>query len=278
MMKTAIVIILSVALTNLYSVGQNSVKISSANMYSLEQDRKFEKDLIKERKNKLVGKVDIEKQALNLHSNVEQERIQAIELLGYFPYNEYITSIEKLLLNDQSAEVRVQCAKSLRILDSKGSIPSLIVALNDQDRNVRIFSLLTLAALGEKEKSSVAVTSLWNKGDPSAPLYSCHLVFRDLATSDAIQKLIYDLKNTDKFIAIDAAIILAQLGCSKEAYPFLKKSLIDDDKYIRMAALLGLGYIGDRNSLLLIKSKINDPNSLVRERVISILNNHRFSR
>lgn len=249
----------------------NSLMHSSIKIYSLVQDKKYEKELIKEQHDKLVDKINLDNVARSLKSNEEQERLNAIKTLSYFPENIFIPLIEKLLLNDQSSEVRGQCAVTLQLLDSKSSIPSLILSLNDQDRNVKIFATLALAALGEKEKCSVSVNSLWNSGSPDAPFYSCHMAFRDLATPDAINKLIYDLNNTDKFIAIDAAIILAQLGHSNEAFPFLEQSLNHVDEYIRMAAIRGLAYIGDQNSLKLIKSKIDDPNKLVRKDVQLIL-------
>ena len=242
-------------------------------MYSLEQDKKYEKELLKEQHDKLVDKINLDSVSLKLSSNIEQERINAVKILSYFPDNSYILIIEKLLLNDPSPEVRGQCAVALQLLESKSSISALIKALNDQDRNVKIFSTLALAALGEKEKSFTIADSLWNNGKSDAPFYSCHMAFRDIDTSEAADRLIYDLNNNDKFVAIDAAIILAQLEHSEEAFPFLDQSLSHDDKYIRMAALRGLAYIGDQKSLELIKSRINDPNNLVRERVNSIIMN-----
>jgi HEAT repeat protein len=248
-------------------------KNPARNIYSLDHDRRINKELIENQRNKLLDKVDFQKVSINLHSNDEQERLNAVKTLSYLPGNRFIPLIETLLLNDLSAEVRGKCAIALQILDSKSSISSLILALNDQDRNVRIYSILALAALGEKEKCSAALDLLWNNGISEAPFYSCHIAFRDLDTPDAINNLIFDLDNKDKYIAIDAAIILAQLGHSKEAFPFLEQSLYHDDKYIRMAALSGLAYIGDQKSLELIHLRINDPDNLVKERANSIIKN-----
>ncbi len=240
--------------------------------YSLWQDKKFEKELLIEQHDKLIDKVNLKDVLQDLKSEKEQVRLNAVKTLKYFPEINSIPLIQKLLLNDNSAEVRGQCAVTLQLLNSKGSIPSLILALNDHDRNVKIF-VLALAALDEKEKCFAIVDSLWDSGKPDAPYYSCHIAFRDLATPSAISKLVYDLDNTDKFVAIDAAIILAQLNHSKEAFPLLEQSLSNNDKYIRIAALRGLAYIGDQSSIKLIKSKIDDPNKLVRDRASFIFKN-----
>ncbi|MDP3149058.1 MAG: FISUMP domain-containing protein [Ignavibacteria bacterium] len=282
MKKNLVIILLTILsfMANVYAqirTDEEWVKNPATNIYSLEQDKKFEKSLLKEKQNKLIGKINLETIAQGLYSADELTKLNAADILSYVPGNAYILKLEDLLLNDPSAEVRYQCAKSLLILDSKSSIHVLILALNDINRNVKIQVALALAALGEKEKCAAVIDLLWNNGDADAPLYSCHLAFLDLATPDAFNKLIYDLNNTDKYIAIDAAIILAQLGYYKEAFPFLKSRLNDNDKYIRMAALRGLAYIGTNNAIELIKSKLNDDENMVRERASSILKNCNLS-
>ena len=234
------------------------VKNPATNLFSLEQDKTLEKDLIKAKQNKLIGRIDLQKTTKDLFSADEQTRLNAVDIYSYIPDNSNIIKLENMLINDPSAEVRNQCAKSLVMLDSKSSIPVLILALNDENRDVKIQATLALAALGEKEKCSIVIDSLWNNGSADAPLYSCHLAFLDLATPDAISKLKYDANSVDKYIAIDASIILAQLGLYEEEFPLLKSKLTDDDKYIRMAALRGLAYIGTDNAIELIKSKLDD--------------------
>jgi|GEM_PF-4891246 len=253
------------------------VKNPETNIYSFEQDQKYEKILLKEKQKKIIGKLDLETIAKGLYSEDKLTKINTADILSYIPENTYILKMEDMLLNDPSDEVRYQCANSLLILDSKSSIPVLILALNDINRNVKLQVALALAVLGEKEKCASVIDLLWNNGNADAPLYTCHLVFLYLATPDAINKLTYDLNSIDKYIAIDAAIILAQLGYYKEAFPFLKSRLNDNDKYLRMAALRGLAYIGTNNAIELIKSKLNDNENMVRERASSILKNCNLS-
>ena len=242
-------------------------------VYSLENDRKYEKALWQQQQDKLKGFTDLKETGRELLSKNPQKRVHAVEILGYFPANEFLPLIENLLENDPSAEVRCQCAKSLRMLESKQSVPQLIRALNDHDHNVRIFTALALAYLGEKERCSEAVNALWNNGNQAAPLYSCHQIFLYLNTPDAVEKLKYDLENSDRFVALDAAIILAQLGHSHESFLVFEDALKDGNRSVRRTALRGLAYIGDQRALALIGSMEKDEDLQVRERAASILNN-----
>jgi hypothetical protein len=246
-------------------------KPPSTGPYSLEHDRKMVQDLIKDQQIKLIGLINFETLKQDIYSSDEKTKLNAIDMLSYFPEHANILKIEDLLLNDTSSDVRNQCVRSLEILGSKSSIPFLISALNDKNKKIRIKAALALAALGEKEKCSNFITLLWDNGGATAPLYSCHLAFVDLATIDAIRMLIFDTNNKDKFIALDAAINLAQLGYFNEALPVFISELTDNDKYSRIAALRGLAYIGSNGAVELIKSKLNDRDPLVRKNAAMIL-------
>jgi HEAT repeat protein len=238
--------------------------------FSLENDRLHEKELQQQERSRFAPEFNATRVRTNLKSADTQERLAAVEMVGYFPEIAQTAEVENLLLTDKSVEVRQQCAQTLQQIGDKKSIPTLVTALKDSNRDVRLFSTLALASLGEKEKSTIEAKALWNKGKKGAPLYSCHFIFRDLATPEAINSLATDLNNEDHFVAVDAAIMLAQIGQSAKAFPSLQQALNHADRYMRMAALLGLAYIGDSASLALIESKINDPDKLVRDRAVSI--------
>ncbi|GHT33700.1 hypothetical protein FACS189434_08490 [Bacteroidia bacterium] len=252
---------------------KQNLSVKPNKIYSLENDKRHEKELMQQERLRFAPKFNAEQVRKNLKSTDVQERLGAVETAGYFPESNLTAEVENLLITDYSVEVRQQCAQTLQMIGDKNSIPTLVVALKDSDRNVRIFSTLALASLGEKEESSVAVKELWNNGSNNAPFYSCHFIFRDLATTEAINCLSADLNNADKFVAVDAAITLAQIGQSAKAFPFLQQVLTDNDQYIRMAALRGLAYIGDAVSLGLIQTRINDESNLVSEQSMSILKN-----
>ena len=281
---TAVMLIVSLGATPVFAqmVQKNTVQIKKDTVlsekktnrpFSLENDRLQEKELVKQKHSQFANEFDLKKVKANFKSSDAQERLNAVEISGYFPENNLIDDVENLLLTDKSSEVRQQCVQTLQMIGNKKAIPALVSALNDSDRTVQILSAVALAELGEKEKTSVAANALWNKGRKGAPIYSCHFMFRDLATEEAIDNLAHDLNNEDPYIAVDAAICLAQMGQSAKAFPFLQQALTNDDRYMRMAALRGLAYIGDNASLGLIQTRINDEDNLVSEQAMNILKN-----
>ena len=260
---------LAVAMLTIFCLGTMPA-FAQRKAFSLENDKLYEKELLQKERTQLAPEFNSTKIRAKFKSADVQERISAIEIAGYFPESNLTGEVENLLLTDKSVEVRQQSAQTLQQIGDKKAIPTLIAALKDSDRNVRLFSTLALASLGEKEKSEASAKELWQKGKKGAPFYSCHFIFRDLATTEAINSLETDLDNEDKYVAVDAAITLAQIGQSAKAFPFLQQALNHEDRYMRMAALRGLAYIGDSTSLELIESKINDPDKVVRNQAISI--------
>jgi len=245
--------------------------------YSLENDKRQQKEFLKRERSQLVREFDLKKVKANFKSSDEEDRLNAVEISGYFPENNLTSDVENSLLTDKSPEVRRQSARALQMIGDKKSIPVLVSALKDSDTDVKIFSALALAEMDEKEQCMAVANELWNKGQNDNLWWYCHSIFRDVATTEAINNLAYDLNDTDKNIAANAAICLAQIGQSEKAFPFLQQSLNNSDKYIRMAALSGLAYIGDNTSLELIKSCINDESILVRDRAIGILQDNNIN-
>ena len=186
--------------------------------------------------------------------------------------NKTISSIEYLLANDTSLLVRMDCAKYLKNLKSIASIPVLINELKADDRQLKLEIALTLAALGEKTECLKALKEISSTGERNLVL-DAHLGYLDIDNNEAVLILNKDLSNTDPYISVDAAIVLAELEYFQEAFPVLKSNLLNDDKYIRMASLRGLAYIGNDESISLIRSRINDTEQLVKDRSKLILNN-----
>jgi HEAT repeat protein len=216
-------------------------------------------------KNNRINNILLEAQNAN-----EGKRLEAIEKLGYINNEKGRILLEKYVLKDSSIDIRLECIKSLGVLQSVKSKNTLILALKDTVQNIKIYAAFALALLGEKEECFKVFKELWNKNE-NVPYYSCHQGFLYIGTPEVKPFLIQDLQNKDQFVAIDAAIILAEIGYGEDAIPFIKKSLEHSDKYMRMAALRSLSYIGDNNSINLIKSMTADEDNLVRERTTSIL-------
>ena len=276
-MQRQIILLLALILTGLIGRGQTKkdnewVKNPATSMYSLKYENKIRENLFKNKQMKYASNIDIEKIKNNINNSDEQLRLNAVKILGLLPENDQISKIEILLVNDPSFTVQMECIKSLKYLKSTKSIPVLIQVLQTKDQQLKLEIALALAALGEKTECFKTLNELGKTGDRNIIL-NTHIGYLNLATKDAINKFRIDLSDSNSYISVDAAIDLAQLGYFKEAYPILKSKLKDGDKYIRMAALRGLAYIGNDKSIELIKSMLNDNEYLVKERSELILLN-----
>jgi HEAT repeat protein len=240
--------------------------------YSFQLDKDRESSTIQTERVHILKQKSLNSINSSLQSKDLNIKLNAIEELGYLTDKKARILLELYLINDSSIDIRIASAKALAIIQSEKSIPVLVEALNDKNRNVGIYSAFALAVIGEKDRSFTFFSSLYEK--VNIPYYSCHEGFLYIGTQ-AIQKyLISDMRNPDKFVAVDAAIVLAKRGFNTDAFPALVIFASNNDRYVRMAALDGLSYIGDNESLALIKSKLNDTDKLVRDRAQTILKNY----
>ena len=247
------------------------VKNPSTFKYSLEYEQKVRVDFQKQNQLKYYRNFDPARIAGDIKSVSEGQRLNAVKTLGQIPGNNQIPNIENLLVNDPSVAVRIECARSLRLLKSTNSIPVLLTVLHANDQQLQLQTALSLAALGEKTESLKTLKEIGKTGDRNVVL-NTHLGYLDIATPETVEKLKTDMSDVNPYISVNAAVVLAELNYSEVAFPVLKAKLSDPDKFIRMAALRGLAYIGNQNSLDLITGMLDDSNQLVKERSALILN------
>lgn len=237
--------------------------------FSLQEDLKVEEALMKETALKILKQTNPKELITLINGIIPIQRLHAIEELSYIANEDGRFLIENLILSDKSVEVRRACAKALGVIRSPLSEPVLLKALFDDNESVKVTAAFALSLIGEKKESFKFFSTLGSlKG--KFP-YTCHKAYLYIGTSDVRQPLLNDLNNPDPFISIDAAIIMAQLGFYGDAYPALNNFLNHPDKYIRMAALRGLAYLGDSASLDLITALRNDADPLVSERANMII-------
>jgi len=247
------------------------IKNPMVSSFTLNREQELRDDLMKQNQIKILSNIDLQTLAQDVNSQDVERRLSAIKILGQIPLNNQISNIEKLLVSDPSFDVREECAKSLKYLKSTSSIPLLLKQLETSENQLRFEIALTLAALGEKDECLKTLVEV-GKTRKRDIVLNTHIGYLDIATPKAIEILKSDLFDVNAYISVDAAIDLSILGQYEMAFPILKNKLLDEDKYIRMAAMRGLAYIGNDNSIELIKSMENDTDVLVKERSELILN------
>jgi len=175
-----------------------------------------------------------------------------------------ISFLEFHLLNDTLSYSRVNCAKALRILNSKASIPILIKSLHDKNINVRFESALSLSYLGEKDSCFLQLKKIFEAGVGKKT--QCCEGFKVIATKNATNMLIKALSDAMPVVKTEACVNLIQMGIYKPAYDTLV-SLTHDNHYfvIRLSALFALSrYFHDEQTKEIIKSHLNDSNDDIK--------------
>ena len=271
--KLLVLVFVVIGISLFAQVGNDKqwIKSSSTFKYSLDYEKKVSADFYLQNQRRYNIKIDTVGIVNSIKSGDEKKRLNAVKLLGLIPGNNQIHDIEYLLVQDTSYAVQTECVKSLKLLGSTSSIPVLIKALQMNDPQLRLEIALSLAALGEKTESLKVLKQTAKAGDRNVVL-NTQQGYLDIANKDAIELLKTDLSDLNPYVSVNAAVLLGDLKDYEAAYPVLKVRLSDSDRYIRMAALRGLAYIGSSGSLVLIKGMLNDNDYLVQERSALILN------
>jgi HEAT repeat protein len=106
---------------------------------------------------------------------------------------EAVPHIRHLLLNAESARLRVVCAKILASMKAREGIPDLIKALKDPDRDVRIGSLRALHIFRDSSDLN-AMLRCFTDADEKVRTYACIYMapFQDKRVLEALHKALGD--------------------------------------------------------------------------------------
>ncbi|MBN2519400.1 MAG: amidase domain-containing protein [Bacteroidales bacterium] len=239
--------------------------------FSLEKDKKEAKKLFEENKQQ-IG-ISIDEEIKMLKSNDFMTRLHAAEQAFYFDNSEIYPVLDNMIENDTSMEIKIAIVKSLKDLQPEKAIPILIKSIKFKNNELQIQSALSLAFLAEKEVSINIFKNYFDTKERRIGLI-INLGLREIANSEAIDLLEINLNHENDYISVDAAIMLAQLGYFDKSFELLKMFLNHEDKYIRGAAMQGLAYIGNDESLNLIKKNIDDPDPIVNRQAKRLLDSY----
>ncbi|MFK0734984.1 MAG: sister chromatid cohesion protein PDS5, partial [Gloeotrichia echinulata HAB0833] len=155
-------------------------------------------------------------------------------------------------LKDSEVQVRRSAAFALSqmplstlVAESKTITPGIIAALKDQDRDVRIFAVLTLRSRSFADESSLAVPELISAlKDPDMDVRN--LAAFALSNVNAVPALIKALQDPNKDVRLQVIDILPGLYPKQEQIlPYLRDALKDPDQDVRHHAAITLALIGE---------------------------------
>jgi HEAT repeat protein/beta-lactamase regulating signal transducer with metallopeptidase domain len=177
-----------------------------------------------------------------------------------------IEPLMKVIQNDPDAEVREHAASALGKLGDVRAVPALINALNDSSADVREHVASALGNLGDKRAYDQILDTFQN--DESMQVRE-HAVFAlaQLGDKRAYQQIleIITISKNNKLRA-EAVAALGLTG-DKRALPLLIDFLKDTVENIRLHAVHGLAYLGNKKALDDLKKLTNDPSKTVRQAV-----------
>lgn len=202
-----------------------------------------------------------------IESPNENIRIQAARLLGKSCDSNAVDTLAKHLKNDQSAEVRYECAKSLGIIRSRAAIAPLVNALKDPVANIALESAISLSLLGDKEHCLPILIDRLNDSSRDIRMKA----LKGMSSLGNIHALSFALDDKVPYVRVEAAIFLTKLGKNALALPVLEKNLTSQEKYVRLAALRGLKNIESDKAISLIRKAMSDPDREVQRRATVIL-------
>ncbi len=252
-----------------------------ADSFSLKEQIKQEKEM---RLNLIKKDYTTNNLIHQIHDSNSRVRKKAVwELKKVEDSTNAIKILEKILLNDPLCNIKARAASTLGFMFSKQSKEKLLKALSDTCTSVKESAALALARIGEKNKSLEVLINIYNNNDIPVKL-RCHEGFKDINTENAIKMLKKSTNHNYPYIALDACIILAQLGYVNVAFEkiteYLDYSLqeenssyhVDEDQ-VKIIAMHGLSYyIGSAQALLAIQNmdgRYSEKVQSFRERILN---------
>mgnify|MGYP003629813435 CR=1 FL=1 len=153
-------------------------------------------------------------------------------------------------LGDPDPDLRILALKILEHIDqnTEPALQSMIKALEDDHRIVRICALTPVASFGAKAIDAVPILEKWIGSDDEFSHVSAagHILMIAPSRADELLPILIESLESDDFgIRCQTAWLLGQLGkIAKEAVPALKR-MLDDDSFVRSVALEAIRDITD---------------------------------
>jgi HEAT repeat protein len=155
-----------------------------------------------------------------------------------------------------------------KIRYSSNTLQILIVALEDENPDVREIVAVALGIIGDKAAADPLIHALQDEN--SFVRIEAAWALKIIGDKAAIDQLIHSLKNENLGIRVEAAQALWIIGDQAAVDPLIH-SLKDEDCYVRKAAAEALGKIGDQATIDPLIHVLQDENGHVRKAAAEVL-------
>jgi len=189
-----------------------------------------------------------------LKSRIAQIRLNTVKQIAKKGGQEAVECLA-MMVTDPDLEVRRAVVQSLSGSQDKQGQATLLIALRDSDRDLRLRAAKALEAAGWKPSNDEQ--SVWR-----AVAYGEFLRAADFGTF-AVEPLITELQDPHSPHRLDAIHSLGRMGDSRAIKPLLA-AVSDRDPNIRLAAIDALNGVGEPDVVTSLINALKDPSKNVR--------------
>ncbi|PSO70148.1 MAG: hypothetical protein BRC37_16215, partial [Cyanobacteria bacterium QH_3_48_40] len=173
-----------------------------------------------------------------------------------------------MAMKDEDKNVREKASEALEKIGSEEEFSPLIIALKDENIDVRNRAVIALEKIGG-EKVVQPLTLALKYEDKDVRQRAVFALER-IRSEKAVQSLTLALKDEDKYVRQRAVIALEKIGSEKVVQPLII-ALKDEDKYVRRRAVFALGNIGGKEAVQPLIVALKDEDKDVRKKAAEAL-------
>jgi HEAT repeat protein len=136
------------------------------------------------------------------------------------------------------------------------AVEPLIAGLRNENEHVRKLAAMMLGEFGDTRALESLIAEL-NQLSANTEITNMMKMVRRIGSATAMEPLIAALKDENKYVRSNVAIILGMIGDTKAVDPLIT-ALNDDDWYVRSTVAETLGKIGDARAVEPLIAALND--------------------
>ena len=205
--------------------------------------------------------------------NEVQVRQSAVVALGYIGDPKVVSVLTKILKSEtELPAVKYAVCNTLSILRSTESVPVLVDLINVSDKNLRKSVIYALGKISHPESVKALREAIDKNLNDEFVVVDIIRNLVDMGDKDSVEKfkVLYSTPVVSQKVKFYSAYALAKLQKDNTVLPTIKKELANKDDNIRQLAVDAIRFIGDKESLTILKKMKETESSVYIKQWIDI--------
>ncbi len=185
-----------------------------------------------------------------------QVRQSAVVALGYIGEPKVVPVLTEILKSEkETPAVKYAICNTLSILKSTECIPVLVELITTPDKNLRRSVIYALGKIPHSDSIKALREAIDENLDDEFIVVDIIRNLVDIGDKDSVEKfkVLYSTPLVSQKIKFYSAYGIAKLQKDTSVLPTIKKELVNKDDTIRQLAVDAIRFIGDRESLTMLK-------------------------